>query len=118
MTDPTGEVDRSALRLPFDRRLTGCGNSVLLGAAGCFASPASMVRTIDAWGGRADGGAVQLSEPRGDGTERSPAAGHPAAGERGTGAAVTRLRAGLCPDGPGLDRPGKVAASVAAAGVL
>src|SRR6185312_1626945 len=77
-----------------------------------------MVRTIDAWSGRADGGAVQPSEPRGDGTERSPAAGHPAAGERGTGAAVTRLRAGLCPDGPGLDRPGKVAASVAAAGVL
>src|SRR3954453_22161954 len=77
-----------------------------------------MVRTIDAWSGRADGGAVQLSEPRGDGAEGSPTAGHPAAGERGAGAAVTRLRAALCLDGPGLDRAGKVATGVAPAGVL
>src|SRR3954453_269214 len=42
-----------------------------------------MVRTIDAWSGRADRGAVQLSEPGGDGAEGSPTAGHPAAGERG-----------------------------------
>src|SRR6476660_2630265 len=77
-----------------------------------------MVRTTDAWSGRADGGAVQLSEPRGDGAEGSPAAGHPAAGERGAGATVTRFCAALCPDGPGLDRTGKVAAGLAPAGVL
>src|SRR5215211_5298368 len=77
-----------------------------------------MVGTIDAWSGRADGSAVQLSEPGGDGAEGSPAAGHPAAGERGASAAVTRLRAALCPDGPDLDRAGKVAAGVAPAGVL
>src|ERR1044072_7927160 len=77
-----------------------------------------MVRTIDAWSGRADGGAVQLSEPRGDGAEGSPATGHPAAGECGAGAAVTRVRAALCPDGPGLDRAGEVAAGAAPAGVL
>src|SRR5215212_4249174 len=77
-----------------------------------------MVRTTDAWSGRADGGVVQLSEPRGDGAEGSPAAGDPAAGERGAGATVTRLRAALCPNGPGLDRTGEVAAGVAPAGLL
>src|SRR3954469_8618226 len=77
-----------------------------------------MVRTIDAWSERADGGAVQLSEPRGDGAEGSPATGHPAAGERGAGAAVTRFRTALCLDGPSLDRAGKVAAGVAPASVL
>src|SRR5690242_58843 len=77
-----------------------------------------MVRTIDAWSGRADGGAVQLSEPRGDGAEGSPAARHPAAGKRGAGPTVTGLRAALCLDGPSFDRAGKVAAGVAPAGVL
>src|SRR3954454_9369401 len=77
-----------------------------------------MVRTTDAWSGRADGSAVQLSEPRGDGAEGSSAAGHPAAGERGAGAAVTRLRAPLCPDRPGLNRAGEVATGIAPAGVL
>src|SRR6476620_2304158 len=77
-----------------------------------------MVRTTDAWSGRADRGAIQLSEPGSDGAEGSSAAGHPAAGERGAGAAVTRVRAALCPDGPGLDRAGKVAAGAAPAGVL
>src|SRR4029078_9171765 len=77
-----------------------------------------MVRTTEAWSGRADGGAVQLSEPRGDGAEGSPAAGHPAAGERGAGATVTCPHAALCPHAPRLDRTGKVAAGVAPAGVL
>src|SRR5215218_10484118 len=77
-----------------------------------------MAGMVDARGGRADRGAVQLSEPGCAGAEGPPAAGDPAAGERGAGAPLVGLRAALRADGAGLDRPGEAAAGLASAGVL
>src|SRR4028119_2360504 len=77
-----------------------------------------MMGTRAARSGRADGSAVQLPEPGRGGAEGPPAAGHPAAGERGTGPSLVRLRPALRTNGAGLDCSREAAAGAAAAGLL
>jgi hypothetical protein len=82
MADPTGEADRDALRLDFDRRLMlQFGGSASISDAGLLA-----YRELDDALGLTDWGADTLADPRTGKNERSPSVGWFCCGNRCLGA--------------------------------
>src|SRR5690349_9166054 len=71
--------------------------------------------TGDAWGGPSDRQAVQLRKPGKPGAAGPPAAGDPAARERGVGAAVGGVSGDLCGRRSAVGPAGEAAACTAAA---